>query len=50
LEVYVGEKLQWDFEMHGLEVHVIVIHCKGSLWDLELNLVTKVKFTTNCYF
>ena len=33
--------------MRGLEVHIIAVHCKGSLWDSDLNLVTKVRFTTN---
>ena len=33
--------------MCGLEVHSIVVHYKGSLWDSELNLVTKVRFTMN---
>ena len=33
--------------MCGLEVHIIVIHYKGSLWDSELSLVTEVRFTMN---
>ena len=36
--------------MCGLEVPVIAIHSKESPWDLELNSVTEVRFTTNCYF
>ena len=35
--------------MHGLEIHVVAVHCKGSLWDLELSMVIEVRFITNCY-
>ena len=34
-------------EVHGLEVHIATIHCKGSLWDLELSLVIEIRFTMN---
>ena len=43
----IRSSLQWDFEVCGLEVHSIVVHYKGSLWDSELSLVTKVRFTMN---
>ena len=36
--------LQWDFEVYGLEVHIAVVHCKRSIWDLEFNLVIEVQF------
>ena len=38
------------YEMHGLEVHVVVVHYKGSLWDWKLSLVTEFRFTTNRLF
>ena len=43
----IRSSLQWDFEVCGLEVHIIVVHYMGSLWDSELSLVTEVRFTMN---
>ena len=38
---------KWDFVVHRLEVHVITVYFKRSLWGSKLSLVTKVRFTMN---
>ena len=47
LSSVLDSNLQWDIELHRLEVHVVVVHYQRHMWDSKLSSVTIVRFTTN---